>query len=455
MRIGITMRLGVSVLKLGYIYCLVCAAVGMSVAFAEPAVNMLTLDRALEIAFEESPRIKIALDEIEKSRGGVENAASNFRPKLSADIVHVRQGPVVSITVPGMGTAQISPDHNTTGSAALVLPIDVSRQLGYLHGLSKLQFEMSYLSLLLTSEQLIYDVKKAYFDLLRAQGGEEVAKAALDSAEANLANTRLKFDAGVLPKFDVSRAETESASLRQQLISASNGVRIARAALNNTIGLPVDEPTEADALEVTVSQIETDLAKRTEQAFSGRPEIKMAWKSIEMGETGVKLAKTGSWPSLAASAGYNYNFRASGFSSDNKSWNAALVLSVPVWDGGQTRARVMEARADESKAKDGLEQVRLGIGLDVKVSLLSLQDATERLDVASKSVSLAEEALRLAKVRYDAGISALVEVTDAEAAYTRARIGLVNAKYDYATAVAGLEKATATQPEIARLQLFK
>jgi outer membrane protein len=439
-------------LAIGCLALVVVAACSASaVSMAEP----LTLDKAVEIAFDKSPRIKIALDEIAKSKGGVESTAANFRPKLNADITHMLQGPAVTVTVPGIGTADLVPAQNTTGNANVALPIDISRQLSYAHGLSKLQFEMSYLSLLSTSEQLIYDVKKAYFDLLRAQGGEEVAKASLDSAQANLSNTRAKFDVGVLPKFDVSRAETEEASLSQQLISAGNAVRIARAALNNTLGLPVDEPTEAATVDVTAVQIETDLSKRTEQAFNGRPEIKMAEKSVQMGQTGVKLAKTGNKPTLAATANYNYNFKASGFSSSKESWNAIFVLGIPIWDGGQTRASVMEARADESKARNSLEEAKLGVGLDVKVSLLNLQDAADRMDVASKNVSLAEESLRLAKVRYDAGISTLVEVTDAETASTQARIGLVNAKYDYATALAGLEKATATQPEVARLQLLK
>jgi outer membrane protein TolC len=134
---------------------------------------------------------------------------------------------------------------------------------------------------------------------------------------------------------------------------------------------------------------------------------------------------------------------------------ATLALSIPIWDGGITKARVAEANADLSKAADTLTQVKLGVSLEVRTAALNVQDSLDRVSTTAENVSLAVEALRLANVRYNAGISTLVEVLDAESALTQARFNNVNALYDYTTAVADLERATATQPEMAKLQLLK
>ena len=82
-----------------------------------------------------------------------------------------------------------------------------------------------------------------------------------------------------------------------------------------------------------------------------------------------------------------------------------------------------------------------------------LEEAAKRTRTTAESVALAEEALRLANVRYEAGIAVLVEVTNAESQLTQARFNEVNALYDYAIALADLQRATSSQPEIEKLRL--
>ncbi len=116
-----------------------------------------------------------------------------------------------------------------------------------------------------------------------------------------------------------------------------------------------------------------------------------------------------------------------------------LDLRIPIWDGGVTAARVAQAYADVNRSREQLEQTRLGTGLEARTAALTLQQAIERVSTTAENVVLAEEALRLATVRYNAGIATLVEVTDAESALTQARFNAVDSRYDYAVALADLQ----------------
>ena len=433
-----------------------CATCGADQGTPADVGYRLTLEQALETAFKQNPDIKAALAQLNKARGGMGEAEANFNPKFNAEVTHLRQGPQVSFAVPGGPRVNIVQEHNTTAALSFMLPIDVSKKLSYVSDMARLQFQMDYLSLLAVSQKLIYDVKNAYYELLRAQAQAEVAQAAVEVAKARLKDANARFAAGTAPRFDVMRAEVDVANLNQQLIRAQSRVEIARAALNRVLGINVDTPTTIVQTDVAVDekQSETDFQSALNEAYSKRRELKLAETAVDLAKQNVRLQRTGILPSLAANANYNYVFRVSGFSTSHESWTALLDLKIPIWDGGITKAKVDQANADAEKASENLQSAKLAVALDVKNATLALNDAVKRMATAAQNVQLAEEALRLANVRYNAGVSTMVELSDAELALTQAKTEYVNARYDYALALAALERATGNQPELNRLQLL-
>jgi len=345
-------------------------------------------------------------------------------------------------------------EQNTTGVVGLLLPIDVSKKLGYVTDIAKYQFQLDYLALLTTSQKLIFDATTAYYDVLRAQGQEEVAQATVDVATARLKDASARYSVGSAPKFDVTRAQVDVANFNQQLIRGKSRVGIARAALNRVLGIDVNAPTEIVRSEITIENIKVDVDKSTQGAYAKRPEVMSARTVIDLSKKNVRLQRTAILPTLTATADYTYNFRLAGFSPTNQSWIAILDLKMPIWDGGVTRAKVDQANADVAKSLQSLDSVKLGVGFDVKTAALVLQEGIERVATTSENVALAEETLRLATVRYNGGISTMVEVTDAESALTQAKVDWVNSRYDYVLGLAGLDRATGNQPELAKLQLL-
>lgn len=418
----------------------------------------ISLERALELAFQYNPGMRIAADQAQRARYVVAEARANFNPRFSAALVHLRQNKTTASfpSAPGQPTQSfvIQAPSDTNGRVTGLLPLDINHALGYTEDIAKLQFRAQYLNLVTSAEQLILDVKSAYYDLLRACGQRQASLAAVEVAQVRLANTRARFEAGTVPRFDVTTAEVDVANLNQQLIQSENRVLVAQAALNRVMGIAADVPTQVVNVPVPVDVANVDIAQCTQVALARRPELNSARTAVQLNENNVKLQRTAYLPSLSLTGETGYLFQTTGLNTTNTSWQLALNLNIPIWNGGITKARVNQAQEDVNTAADTLEQSKLGVSLQVRTAALALEEAATRVQTTAASVALAEEALRLANVRYEAGIATLVEVTNAESQLTQARFNNVNAVYDYAVALAQLRRATSTQPELEQVQLL-
>lgn len=194
--------------------------------------------------------------------------------------------------------------------------------------------------------------------------------------------------------------------------------------------------------EITVSSdLPLDLATAVSEAYAIRPEVLNAATAVRISERNVDLARRGRRPDVSLSGQYLFTPDAAGFSANERSWNIGAQLTVPIFEGGLTRARVDQAQADLSAARDTLESVRQAVALEVRTGLLDLQEAARRRQTAAANVVQAREALRIAQVRFRSGVSTTVEVTDAQVAFTQARSNQVSADFDYLTAEAQLRRA--------------
>ena len=434
---------------------LLCACV--NAAFAQEQANApITIDKALEIACKNNPNLRIAVNNVQLARGIVDEAQANFNPKFNVAVTETYQGPPVTIENPGGGPPiDIVKTTNTTSNLTMLLPLDISNRLGYTTDIAKYQFEIDYLDLLATSEQLILDVKLAYYNMLRACGQQQTAQSAVDDANAVLKETQSRYEAGAVAKFDVTRAEVNVANLDQALIVAKNNVFIAQSTLNRVMGIDINTPTCVVKPETPVAPDNIDVPKSVDLAYANRPEVKASETAIALTKKNIKLQRTGYLPSANITGNTNYAFNVSGFNASNTTYLVAAAVSFPIWDGGITRARVEQAKAQESIAQNSLDVTKLNVAQEVRTAALDLQESRERTKSTAQNVTLAEEALRISEVRYAEGIATLVEVTNAQSALTVARFNNVAAQYDYASALARLQRAMATQPEICNLQLLE
>lgn len=450
------LRHGISMVSLLVAVALAAPVFGQQTPPAMPEqLPVLTLDEAIAIAVESNPGLAIARERIQRAENQLDEARAAGRFRVGVDARYARVTPVPTFTIPGPDGSPTEVEtrapSQTTATATLSQPIDISRRIALGRGLAELQIDIQEFGEAQTLQQLIADVKNAYYTVLRAQGAVDTAQASLTSAEETLRIARAQFEAGVVARFDVTRAEVDVANIRQSLLQAEGNVQIAMGLLNRVLGIEINRPFRVQEQDVSVAPVTIDIDASVQQALAARPEVRQAETGVRLAEENVRFTRTENDPSLALFVAADWTSNTSAFSPNNTTYTYGASITWPLWNGGATRARAAQAGNDVEIARRGLEQASLAVGFEVRTSATNVMESSRRVQTAQANVTLAEESVRLARIRYQEGVTPFVEVTNAEAALTQARTNLVSARYDYLNAVAQLQRATASQPEYARI----
>ncbi|HLB24794.1 MAG TPA: TolC family protein, partial [Nitrospirota bacterium] len=154
-------------------------------------------------------------------------------------------------------------------------------------------------------------------------------------------------------------------------------------------------------------------------------------------EESVRLAKTDYLPNLNFIGRYELDDDGI-FGDGGKSYTLLATATWNVFDGLLTTNNVREARAVYNSARYGYEQARDGVLFEVRRAFYDLKEAGERIQAAGAAAEEGEEVLRIIERRFQSGMAKAVEVLDAEAALTRARVNRLQALYDYNVSAAAL-----------------
>ncbi len=407
------------------------------------ADTKLGLHECIETALKNQPALKAARGNLRAASGRELQATSSYFPQLTGSTGysenHSSGGAFgESITKSYTTTLQVNQllyDFGKTGNN-----VDAARW----------GKQSSERDLERTVQDVILNVKQAYYALLAAGKLVLVEQKRVEQAESHLRQAQAFFNAGSKPRFDVTRTEVEVNNARLALINAKNNVRIRTIALNNSMGIDPGKTTEIeDSLpsNPTMPSLETAQA----EAIKNRPELLKAETDIEAARARVAAEQSNYLPTVSANGAYNWatgqsdmgQFEGRQLEGDiDDSWNAGIILTVPLFQGGLTRGRIAEARGNLMVLEAQLDTTRQSILLEVNQSFADMESAKVRIDVMNSSVQKARENLELAQGRYQAGIGPYIEVTDAQLAAVQAETDHIQAQYDYQLSVARLLKAT-------------
>ena len=281
---------------------------------------------------------------------------------------------------------------------------------------------------------------KAYYQYLEMIKLAEVQELSVGDYASHLTNVQQQFDAGVVAKLDVLTSQVSLANAKQQSIAANNNRDIAEANLNNIMRIPMNttlNPLDKDFPEPAFD-ITMDQAILIAQKY--RWELVEADYSVKAAKASLRSAKAGYLPSISVGGGYSWNTpNVSGLDKDN--WSLQGGLSWSLWDGGATTASIKKANAAVKQAEETLLQSRESVELEVRQDYLSILASKEQIRAAEASVAQAEEAYKIASVRYSSGVGTNLDVIDAELALNTARTNYITALYDYNIGLATLEHA--------------
>jgi len=394
-----------------------------------PTDRPLSLKECISIALGIHPKVKAAEADLKAGEYRTREAIAAFWPFASFDMnrnyTHSSRpvrvgGPIRTVT-----SSYIA--NNFTFNTSWTL-FDFGRT--WFNVKTSASLEDSLGSDLTASEQTVaYDVMDAYLTLLRAQSLVKVAQETKDNADSHLKQAQAFFEVGVKPRFDVTSAEVEVNNAQLTVITSRDAVKLARYTLNVRLGIDPLTPITVEDIPI-LKEPEKPLDDYYKEAVINRPEIQSLEKKLKAGEMAVKAAFSDYLPTVSASA--TQSWYKEDHTDFTDSQNAQLMLDIPIFEGFLTTAKFGEAKANYLSTRYKLEDLKLSVLQDVSNAYLLVVDAKARMETLESSVKKARENLDIAKGRYDAGVGALIEVTDAQ-------VNLTSAETDEAQAISGFQ----------------
>ena len=415
----------------------------------------LSLADSLNIALVQNATILKAKNDLEASYGIVVQTRAVALPQLVATGQYKDTEPSAVESFPG-GTNGVSsqPDQNWNAGVQLIQTIYSGGKLMAAVRAAKVTKQQALAQYQTTLADTLLSVRLAYYDILLAAEQITVNETSVNLLQKELDDQQHRYDAGTVPNFNVLRAKVSVANARPPLLQARNNYRIAKNNLSNLLGynLPRDI-WENIPLNLTdgldAAPYEINLPNALQQALEKRPELLALRKTEELQDLNITDAASGYKPELQVFAGYTW-FNAQftppvDLTHDINGWNVGGQVSWNIFDGLLTHGKVIQAKALYEKSKTAVDEEMRNVELEVRTTYSDFLEAQEVLESQKTVQEEAEESLREANARSDAGTGTQLDVLDAENQLTQARSTRVQALHDYDAARARFERAIGTE----------
>jgi len=427
---------------------------GDSRAVAAPQTALrLGLAQAVALALESDEVLRQASEAILAAESDVTAAASGRLPRLDLAGEWTANLKKPAFFLPpefgaGFGGAtkvEMGRDFSLQGAASLSWNLWTAGRLSAAVGAARELVAASRWRRDAVADAVRYQARAAYLDVLLAAEHVSIATRARSTTSEALRIARAGFAQGTVSEFEVLRARVELANREAPLIQARNARRQAELVLARACGLPTDAVLVlTDSLAAVPPPAPERLLLQAMQERS--PELRALHRQVAATEQALALARAGRGPVVQLRGQYAVQAEwdrdlAPGHDERATSASAGVAVSVPVFDGLQSKAEIRGARADLRTAELELERITADRRLAVQQARLQLENAQAALAGRREGVALAEEAYRLAMVRLENGLATPLERLDAELALTDARVQLAVSLHRCNLARAALELA--------------
>lgn len=423
-------------------------------------IQPITLQQALELAKQNNRDLQVATLQLERSRAALREAQAALYPTV---------GLQAGLTQQQTAAGQLQEEASRQAQAALPrelrqiqrtdranLALSGTVEVGYnifTSGLrpaqirsAQQQVRSDQLSVEVTEQQIRLDVSNAYYNLQEADEAVRIREAAVRNAEASLRDTQALERAGLGTRFDVLRAQVQLANAQQDLTNALATRQTRRRELTQILAAPVYvDLAAADPVEIAGSWNLT-LPQTLILALKNRAELEQQLAQREFAEQQRRAALAALGPTVSLRVQYEVlnNLRDTLGFGDGYSVTAGVNWNF--FDGGAARARANQQEANKAIAETRFAQARENIQLQVESSFSNLQSTFLNIGTNRQAVAQAREALRLARLRFQAGVGTQTDVINAENDLTRAEGNLVTAIIGYNRALASLQRSVTNLP---------
>jgi outer membrane protein len=419
------------------------------VASAAKAGGSLSLKQAIDIALREHPAIKQSRETVAAARYNIGVARAAYLPQVNF-VSNYYYGNAFStsarkpLTAATGGTIS-SVSNAATGNyyfyqfQATQLLFDFGKTPGLIKE-SRAAFGQSEQDYASSRQQVALDARTAYFGYLAAQRALKVQEETVRQNQDLLKQAQGFYKVGLKAKIDVTKAEANLYDAEANLIKAKNAVDLSRVTLMTALGLKSWPYTQVeDVLEVKVQPLSLEELKI--QGQQRRPELLKNRQQQHYNEAAVQVARAGYFPALTSNMAYGWQSIDQPFANAPSTWYVGAAMTFPLFEGLATAYSVNQTKAQLRASQENYEVLRQNVTKEVEQAYLDVKSGWELIRASKKALEAARENLRLAWGRYQAGVSTIIEVTDAQVQFSQADLKFVQALYDYRVFEAKLDKA--------------
>lgn len=411
----------------------------------------LDLGSAQQLALKNNDQYKIAQEAVKKAKAQVTEARGGMLPSLSAFSQYDRAWELATVVFDDPNFGQISfkmgTDHTIVYGLSFQQPLFLGGAVWSGYKMAKHGYAITEASLTSARQDVLLQATSAYYGLLFSKSVVRVLEQAYATAQENLDQVNTLRAVGSASDFDVLRAEVQVANLLPTLTSVKNGAKIAESQLLMVLGFEEKITiVTLDSLRFLPNSFSSStLEDLLDRAMQNRSDVKIMEQQQSIMQKQVALARSSFLPSMMFQTNLQYQGMKNEFDFTNddiyRSSNSSISLSIPLFSGFKTAGKVQQAKAavrETDYQKDALYKM---VKLEVETAYLAINEKEQSVLSQSKIIDQAEEALRLARLRYAEGLSTQLDVMNAESALNQARMNYEQSLFDYNIAIAQLKKA--------------
>ncbi len=400
---------------------------------AETLNNFLSLEDSIKKALENNPKIKISAYENKAALYRIGQARAAYLPQIDLSADYSKK----NTSIQNANTFNPDNNFNSYNSSASLnqLIFDFWKTPLYIK-IQRLKYDSYTANLQNTINDVVYEVKQAYFEVLLALEENKVLKETINQYEQQLAQAEAFYKVGTKAKIFVTSAQVNLSNAKLDLIKSENRINQAIADLNNAMGL-TDSPEYKLTDELKFYEYKVNFDKILNIAYENRPDLKALLYENQAAKENISYLKRNYFPELNASMNYGYSGRE--FPVD-ENWSIGTNLKFNLFDGFSREYKIKEAKADFEKSKSTIIESKQNIYLELKQAYLNFVEMREKIPVSKLTLEQAKENYDIAKGRYEVGVGNPIEVKDAELSYRNAAFTYIETLRDYNLSIAELEK---------------
>ena len=410
----------------------------------------LTLDKALTIALDENPTIKVAAEEIALKKVASKEAWQSLLPEasLNGSLDHTIKAAEMKLNDMSFKMGQ---DGTNTANAGLSINLPLFAPAVYrAMSMTKTDIELAVEKSRASELDLINQVTKAYYQLMLAQDSYEVLQGSYKLAEDNFNVVNAKYQQGAVSEFDKISAEVQMRSIKPNVISAANAVTLAKLQLKVLMGITADVDIKTDDnLTNYESMLFANQLKEEDMSLENNTTMKQFELNMKLLEKNVKSLKTNFMPTLSMSFSYQYqslynpNINFFDYTWSNSS-SLMFNLSIPLYRASNF-TKVKSARIQMRQLDWNRIDTERKLNMQVVSYRNNMTASSEQVVSNKENVMQAEKAVQIAGKRYEVGKGTVLELNSSQVSLTQAQLTYNQSIYDYLVAKADLDQVLGKQ----------